>query len=123
MNAFFVAFCVLPPALLGAKAYWKWRIHFWWLFAGFVLAGWVLVNLAIGRHFQELNELAWHTTGASDELKEAAQSDGAVQVFGLYFGWAYAAAYFGVWVFARSVAASSTDEFGRLANLVSSRYR
>ena len=105
MNAFFAAFCVLPPALLGAKTYWKWRVSSWWLFAGFVLAGWVLVNLAISRHFEELAELAWHTAGASNELKEAAQADGAVQVFGLYFGWAYAAVYFAVWAFAGSVIA------------------
>ena len=105
MNIFLLVFCVLPPALLGAKMYLKWRISSWWLFAGFVLVGWILVNLTIWWHFEELNRLAWYTPGASDELQEAAQTDGAARVFALYFGWAYAAVYFGVSALACSVIA------------------
>jgi hypothetical protein len=106
MNVFFAAFCVLPPALLGAKTYSKWRISSWWLFAGFVLVGWILVNLAVWWHFEELARLA-SMPGASDELMDAAQSDGAARVFGLYFGWVYAAVYFGGWALALRVGASS----------------
>jgi hypothetical protein len=106
VNIFLLVFCVLPPALLGAKMYLNWRISSWWLFAGFVLIGWILVNLTIWWHFQELTRLAWYTPGASDELKEAAQTDGAARVFGLFFGWAYAALYFGAWALGSSASAS-----------------
>jgi hypothetical protein len=99
MNIFFATFCVLPPALLGAKTYAKWRISSWWLFAGFVVVGWILVNLAIWWKFEELGRLA-SLPGASDELMDAAQTDGAARVFGMLFGWAYAALYFGAWAFA-----------------------
>ena len=105
MNAFLAAFFVLPPALLSAKRYFRLRISSWWLFAAFVLLGWVLVNLGTWWQFDDLAALAWHTAGASNELQEAAQADGAAQVFGLYLGWAYAAAYFGVWALACSVIA------------------
>ena len=105
MNMFFAAFCVLPPTLLGAKMCLKWRISSWWLFASFVLVGWILVNLAIWRHFEDMTRLAWYTPGASDKLKEAAQTDGAARVFGLFFGWTYAAVYFGAWALAFSVGA------------------
>jgi hypothetical protein len=90
----FAVFCVLPPVLLGVKVYSKGRISPWPLFVSFVLVGWVLWNLTISLHFEELARLA-STTGASDEIMDAAQNDGAARVFALYFGWAIAAFYFG----------------------------
>ncbi len=102
MNLFFAMFCFLPPALLVARTYSKRRISSWWLFTGFVLVGWILVNLAIWWRFEELAKLA-SAPGASDELMDAAQNDGAARVFGLYFGWAYAALYFGAWASAYNV--------------------
>ena len=114
INGFYAAFLLLPPTLLGAKAYWKWRVSTWWLFGGFVLAGWVLVNLAIWRYFDYLSELA--LTTESDELREAAQSDGAAQVFALYLGWAYSAAYFAVWALLRSVIAFFHGRIGKTAS-------
>jgi hypothetical protein len=115
MNVFLAAFLLLPPILLGAKAYWKWRVSAWWLFGSFVLVGWALVNLAIWRYFDYLSELAL-APGASDELREAAQSDGAAQVFGLFLGWAYSAAYFAVWAFLRSVIAFLHGRIGKTAS-------
>ena len=105
MNIFFAMFCVLPPALLGARTYSKWRISSRWLFADFVLVGWILVNLTIWWRFEELARLA-SMPGASDKLMDAAQNDGAARVFGLYFGWVYAALYFGAWALAYRVGAS-----------------
>jgi hypothetical protein len=104
VNIFFAIFCLLPPVLLGGKFYWKWRISSWWLFVGFVLVGWILVNLTVWRHFEVLADLA-SIPGASDDVMDAAQNDGATRVFGLYFGWLYAALYFGGWTLALRVSA------------------
>jgi len=106
----FAAFCVLPPVLLGVKMYSKERISPWPLFVAFVLVGWALWNLTISLHFDELARLA-STTGASDEIMDAAQNDGAARVFGLYFGWAYAAFYFGAWALAFKVFGSIYKRF------------
>src|SRR5712671_6062685 len=88
MNLFFAAFCIIPPVLLGAKRVLKWRISSWWFLAGFIPVGWILVNLAIEGHFNELARLG----------DERATIDGAARVFGLLFGGVYAALYFGAWV-------------------------
>lgn len=101
MNVFFVAFCALPPAILLAKAYFKWRMSTWWFFAGFVMVGWILWFVAIWLRFEDLARQA-STPGASDELMDQAQKDGAPRVFALYFGWAFAGLYFGAWTLAYS---------------------
>src|SRR5262245_24014624 len=97
MNLFLLAFLLLAPGLLAAKAVGKWRTSTWWILLVCIVTGWGLVNFAIWSHFEELARVA-AMPGASDEAMEAAQNDGAARVFGLLFGWAYAAIYFGVWL-------------------------
>jgi hypothetical protein len=66
-------------------------------------------------HFDELAKLA-STPGASDEIMDAAQNDGAARVFALYFGWAIAAFYFGAWALAFKVFGSIYKRFHKRPN-------
>ncbi len=103
MNIFLIMFLALPPAMFIAKSYWRWRISTVLLFIGYLVLGWILINLAVWWHFEMLSEKLQDLTAPSEKLMETIQNDGAKRVFALYFGWAYALIYFVFWLLARLV--------------------
>ncbi len=94
MNVYDAIFLLLPVVTLVAKELLKLKVSLWVVFAVWIGIGWLLVNLALWRHYELLDELMRNTPNPSEELIERWQADGAPQVFALYFGWAYAAIYF-----------------------------
>ena len=90
-------FLILPPGLLFARNCWKPRIHTAWLFLGFAVLGWLLLNAYLHLSFEYLARQVQATPNPSDELIDSLNSDGAVIVFTFLFGWLYATIYFALW--------------------------
>ncbi len=101
MDPYLAAFLVIPIAALLAKESYQLRFSLWVVFIVYVPVGWLLVNLSVARHFELLAQAVRDTANPSQELLDNSQNDGAANVFAYYFGWAYAAIYFVVclWAF------------------------
>jgi len=100
----------------------------WAIFAGYVVVGWVCVNLGIWFFYISLGWLIDTTNNPPQEWIDAWAADGAKRVFALMFGWIYATIYFSVWFIPawlikvgrefilkqrRTCASSGTPEAGR----------
>ena len=101
MDPYLAAFLVIPIVALLAKESYQLKFSLWVVFIVYVLIGWLLVNLSVARHFDLLAQAVRDTANPSQELLDNSQNDGAANVFAYYFGWAYAAIYFVVclWAF------------------------
>ena len=101
MNAYVVAFLVIPLFALVAREFFNIKVSLWIVFVVYVLVGWALVNLAVWSHFAGLEALVRSYASPPEQLLDELQGDGAKYVFAYYFGWAYAAIYFllSLWLF------------------------
>ena len=94
MSLYLVAFLILPLAALAARESGKLKLSLWVIFFIYLGVGWLLVYLAVQSYLAGLDELVRNTPHPSKEVMDQWQNDGAMQVFALYFGWAYATAYY-----------------------------
>jgi hypothetical protein len=70
----------------------------WFLFVGYILVGYILINLGIHVAYDILSWLLETHPNPPDEWSDALMADGAKLVFGLMFGWLYAIIYFSIWL-------------------------
>jgi hypothetical protein len=94
MSLFVAAFLILPIAVLVARESGKLKLSLWSIFFICIAVGWLLVYLAVEQYSASLDEVVRKTPNPPKEFLDEWQNDGAKQVLGLYFGWAYAAVYF-----------------------------
>ncbi|MCI0330655.1 MAG: hypothetical protein L0196_06850 [candidate division Zixibacteria bacterium] len=90
-------FLIMPPTFLFVHYRWKPRWHPVFLFLGFIVLGWLLLNVSHHLYYESLFLQVGATPNPSDELRDRMQSDGAANVFTLLFGWLFAAIYFTIW--------------------------
>ena len=97
-----IALFVAGAPLLLALRFAKPRRMPWWLLVVLAAAlGWVLSNLALHFYYEHLDDLIAESGGlggASKELIDEWQSDGAKRVFAYLFGWAYGLLYLIPWL-------------------------
>lgn len=94
MSLYLTAFLILPLVSLVAKESGELKLPLWLIFFIYLGVGWLLVHLSVQSSLANIDGLVRNTPHPSSELLDEWQSDGARQVFALYFGWAYAAIYF-----------------------------
>ncbi len=98
VNPFFLVFWLLPPIVLVLKYAGRIKLPVWVLLIGYVVVGYVCVNLGIWFYYKSLGWLIHTTVNPPEQWVEAWAADGAKRVFGLFFGWLYAIIYFVVWL-------------------------
>ena len=94
MNPYLILFLAIPLVAIVAKEIFKPKLSFWLIVIVYMAAGWGLANLAVDWHFSNLEAQLHSYKSPPAELLNKLQNDGAAYVFAYYFGWAYAAIYF-----------------------------
>jgi hypothetical protein len=97
-NPFFLVFWLLPPALIGLKLAGRIKVSHWAILLGYVIIGYLCVNLGIWLHYELLGWLIHTTANPPKAWLRAWEADGAKRVFGLFLGWVYALIYFIAWL-------------------------
>ena len=93
-----VVFLTLPVALLAVR-FLRPRWMPWWLvFPAVMVVGWIVVNAGVYFRYEHLGDVLRTTPNPSQELIDAATSDGAPRIFALLFGWAYGLVYLIPWL-------------------------
>lgn len=98
INPFVIAFLLIPPIIIIGNAFREKRSPYWLLLLGFMLTGWVCVFFGTDWYFSALEEKITNTSNPPKEWIENLTADGAIRVFGLFFGWLYSAIYFMAWL-------------------------